>query len=411
MENRRIFLKNSGLILGLSTLSFKSFLKEDPQFEQFKFSPITLDERKVRIQKAQQIMQKEFVQAVVLDAGTSMEYFTGLRWYPSERSLLAIIPSKGDIFYVCPAFEEDRLVELNKVAGDIFTWEEHENPFELTLKKLKEKGFKKGKIAIEDKARFFISEGLKKIGKEYNFVLGDEIIVPCRSIKSAHEIELMKIASNITLKAIDYAITFLKEGVTSAQISEKIAFAHQKMGAQHDFADVNFGIASSFPHGSSKRAPLKIGDTVMVDVGCRVGGYCSDITRTFVFGKASDEQKHIWNLEKKAQEAGFAAAKLGSPCENVDFAARKVVTDAGLGPDYKLPGVPHRTGHGIGMNGHEWPYMVKNNKTLLEPGMCFSIEPTIALPGKFGVRLEDCVYMTENGPQWFSKPAEQLIEI
>lgn len=411
MYNRRNFIKNTGLFIGFSQLPFQWANGSDVEFEAYTFKPITEIERLERIEKAQQLMKKHHIKALILDAGTSMEYFTGLRWYPSERSLLAVIPVDNAPFYICPAFEEDRFNELNKVKGDVITWDEHENPFEITIQQFLKRGIRAGKIGVDDKARYFISEGLKEASKAFQFILGNDIIIPCRSIKSNHEIELMQLASNITLKAIDYAKNFLEEGISASKIAEKIAFAHQKMGAQHDFADVNFGIASSFPHGSSKRGPLKKGDTVMIDVGCRVGGYCSDITRTFVFKEASDYQKQIWDLEQKAQLAGFAAARLGDPCENVDLAARKIIIDAGLGPGYKLPGVPHRTGHGIGMNGHEWPYMVKNNKTLLEPGMCFSIEPTIAIPGKFGIRLEDCVYMTNEGPKWFSKPAEQLLII
>lgn len=406
---RRHFIKQSSF--ALMSIPFIGSSNANETFEKVVFNPISLSERTERINKATKLMQEKGIGALVLDAGTSMEYFTGLRWYPSERSMLAILTQNGNTIYICPAFEEDRLNELSKVAGETITWDEHENPFQLTIKQLHKNGIRKGKIAIEDKARFFIADGLRDSSKDFQFILGNDIIIPCRSIKSTHEIELMQIASNVTLKAIEYALPFLKEGVSAAFIAEKIAYAHQQMGAQHDFADVNFGIASSFPHGSSKRGPLLNGDTVMMDVGCRIGGYCSDITRTFVFGKASQYQKEIWELEQKAQLAGFQAAKLGVACEEVDKAARKVITDAGFGPDYKLPGVPHRTGHGIGMNGHEWPYMVKNNKTLLEPGMCFSIEPTIAIPGKFGVRLEDCVFMTEKGPKWFSQPATKLLEI
>lgn len=408
-NSRRTFIRQASF--ALLSIPFLNHSYSSAEFEKVTFTPISLAERAQRIQKAKNLMNEKGINALILDAGTSMEYFTGLRWYPSERSLLAILTNAGETFYICPAFEEDRLSELSKVPGEVITWDEHENPFQHCILQLQKRGIKKGKIGIEDKARFFIADGLRETSKDFQFILGNDIIVPCRSIKSAHEIELMQIASTITLKAIDYAIPFLKEGATAATIAEKIAFAHQQMGAQHDFADVNFGIASSFPHGSSKRGPLKYGDTVMMDVGCRVGGYCSDITRTVVFGKASDYQKQIWELEQKAQLAGFQAARLGVACEEIDFAARKVITDAGFGPGYKLPGVPHRTGHGIGMNGHEWPYMVKNNKTKLEPGMCFSIEPTIAIPGKFGVRLEDCVYMTSSGPKWFSQPATSLLEI
>lgn len=408
---RRNFIKNSSIsFLGFQILGHhlnfeKNHLEE---FQKVQFNPITRDERLNRISKAQKLMQENQIQALILDAGTSLEYFTGLKWYPSERSMLCIIPQKGEIQYICPAFEEDRFLELEKIGDQITTWEEHENPFSLCIALLKNGGFSKGNLAVEENTRFFITDGLKKSGQNFEIISGDPITIPCRLIKSSHEIALMQLANDITLKAIDYAYSFLNEGVSAKLIADKIAYAHAQMGAVHDFASVTFGLATSFPHGSNKKSPLKNGDVVMLDVGCRLGGYSSDITRTIIFGKPTDKQKFIWELEQKAQLAGFKAAQLGVACEEVDFAARKVITDAGFGPNYQLPGLPHRTGHGIGMNGHEWGNMVKGNKLPLQVGMCFSIEPTIAIPGEFGVRHEDCVYMTENGPKWFSQPSERM---
>jgi len=378
------------------------------EFQKVIFNNINKEERLTRIAKAQKLLIENNMQALVLDAGTSLDYFTGLKWYPSERSMLCMIPKTGPIQYICPAFEEDRFLELDKIGDQVATWEEHENPFSLCFKLLNKLGIKSGQLAVEEQTRFFISDGLHKASKQFKIVSGDSITIPCRLIKSKNEIELMQLANNCTLKAINYALTFLEEGVTSKFISDKIAYAHTKMGAVHDFASVTFGLATSFPHGSSKRAPLKNGEVVMLDVGCRIGGYSSDITRTVVFRKPSEKQKFIWELEHKAQLAGFKAAQIGVACEEVDFAARKVITDAGFGPNYQLPGLPHRTGHGIGMNGHEWGNMVKGNKQPLQVGMCFSIEPTIAIPGEFGVRHEDCVYMTENGPKWFTEPSSEL---
>jgi Xaa-Pro dipeptidase len=409
--DRRDFIKNSSLTwIGLSLINtpLGSWNGSFEGFEKATFKPITKEERLIRIAKAQQLLQENSIQALVLDAGTNLEYFTGLKWYPSERSMLCMIPQKGEIQYICPAFEEDRFLELDKIGDQVATWEEHENPFSLCITLLKKWRFSKGKMAVEENARFFIADGLKKAGGNFQIISGDPITIPCRLIKSKNEIELMQLANNCTLKAINYGLTFLDEGVTSKFISDKIAYAHAQMGAVHDFASVTFGLATSFPHGSSKKSPLKKGEVVMMDVGCRIGGYSSDITRTVVFGKASDKQKFIWELEQKAQLAGFKAAQLGVACEEVDFAARKVITDAGFGPNYQLPGLPHRTGHGIGMNGHEWGNMVKGNKMPLRIGMCFSIEPTIAIPGEFGVRHEDCVYMTENGPKWFTEPSSEL---
>jgi Xaa-Pro dipeptidase len=218
----------------------------------------------------------------------------------------------------------------------------------------------------------------------------------------------MQKANDVTVKAIQAGIAALTLGCTPRQIAQKITQAHTEQGASPGFASVTFGVATSFPHGSSRKQILKNGDVVMLDCGCSVGGYESDITRTIVFGEPSMKQKQIWELEKKAQQAGFEAAKLGAPAENVDYAARKVLVDAGFGPNYKMPGLPHRTGHGIGMSGHEWGNMVRGNKAPLEIGMCFSIEPTIAIPGEFGVRLEDCAYMTADGPKWFSKPSPSI---
>jgi Xaa-Pro dipeptidase len=401
---RRNFIKG-GLLA--STLSLKSSTSALTPIE---FTPISAEERKMRVAKAQKLMAEKQIQAIILDAGINMNYFTGISWHPSERSMLAIIPVKGDPFFICPAFEEDRFLEMTPAGTKVQTWEEDENPFALTTASLRKMGIQKGQIGIDEFCRFFIFDGLRKSDASFQFVSADPITIPCRIIKSAAEIALMQKANDATVKAIQAGIAALSIGCTPRQISQKIAQAHAEQGAMHGFASVTFGVATSFPHGSSRKQILKSGDVVMLDCGCSVGGYESDITRTIVFGEPSAKQKQIWDLEKKAQQAGFEAAKLGAPAENVDFAARKVLIDAGFGPDYKLPGLPHRTGHGIGMSGHEWGNMVKGNKAPLEIGMCFSIEPTIAIPGEFGVRLEDCAYMTADGPKWFSNPSPSISE-
>ena len=390
-----------------SSLSLKS---SSSAFTPIEFTPISPEERKMRVNKAQKLMAEKQIQAIILDAGINMNYFTGISWHPSERSMLAIIPVKGDPFFICPAFEEDRFLEMTPAGTKVFTWEEDENPFALTTASLRKMGIQKGQIGIDEFCRFFIFDGLRKSDASFQFVSADPITIPCRIIKSATEIALMQKANDATVKAIQAGIAALSIGCTPRQISQKIAQAHSEQGAMHGFASVTFGVATSFPHGSSRKQILKTGDVVMLDCGCSVGGYESDITRTIVFGEPSAKQKQIWDLEKKAQQAGFEVAKLGAPAENVDFAARKVLIDAGFGPDYKLPGLPHRTGHGIGMSGHEWGNMVRGNKAPLEIGMCFSIEPTIAIPGEFGVRLEDCAYMTADGPKWFSSPSKSISE-
>ena len=390
-----------------STLSLKSSTSALTPIE---FTPISAEERKMRVAKAQKLMAEKQIQAIILDAGINMNYFTGISWHPSERSMLAIIPVKGDPFFICPAFEEDRFLEMTPAGTKVQTWEEDENPFALTTASLRKMGIQKGQIGIDEFCRFFIFDGLRKSDANFQFISADPITIPCRIIKSAAEIALMQKANDATVKAIQAGIAALSIGCTPRQISQKIAQAHAEQGAMHGFASVTFGVATSFPHGSSRKQILKSGDVVMLDCGCSVGGYESDITRTIVFGEPSAKQKQIWELEKKAQQAGFEAATLGAPAENVDYAARKVLIDAGFGPEYKLPGLPHRTGHGIGMSGHEWGNMVRGNKAPLEIGMCFSIEPTIAIPGEFGVRLEDCAYMTADGPKWFSNPSPSISE-
>ena len=371
--------------------------------------PISIKEREGRIAKAQRLLAESKIEALVLDAGTTMNYFTGLRWYPSERPMLVVIPVKGDVRYICPAFEEPRLRELIKIGKDVYAWEEDESPYKLVVNAIRDSGVQSGSIAMEERVRFFIFDGIRKEGANFNYVSGDPVSVECRIIKSPAELALMQIANDITVEAIKTGISGLKEGMSPRDFSSIVASAHQKLGAVPDFAGVNFAEASAFPHGSSQPQKLKRGDIVLMDCGCMVQGYSSDISRTVVFGaEPTPRQTEIWNLEKRAQAAGFAAAQLDRPCEDVDAAARKVLTDAGFGPGYKLPGLPHRTGHGIGMDGHEWGNMVKGNKRLLKPGMCFSIEPNISIVGEFGVRLEDCVYMTENGPKWFTQPSVSI---
>ena len=327
--------------------------------------------------------------------------------------MVAVIPVKGSVSYVCPKFEEDRLEEMlamgNKIGDRTYPWEEDESPYEQIVKAIRDSGSSSGKIGMEERVRFFIADGVRKVSANFEVVSADPVTIPCRIIKSPAEIALMQIATNYTIEAMKLGFVALKEGRSPSLFSSAVAQGHQKLGARHAFALANFGPASAFPHGSSQPQVLKNGDVVLVDCGATVQGYNSDISRTIVFGaEPTARQKEIWDLEKEAQAAGFKAAQIGAPMEAVDAAARKVITDAGFGPDYKLPGLPHRTGHGIGMDGHEWGNAVRGNKKILEPGMCFSIEPNISIVGEFGVRHEDCVYMTANGPVWFSQPSPSI---
>jgi len=372
--------------------------------------PISLAERQDRIAKAQRLLAENKMDALVLDAGTGLHYFTGITWWPSERTMVAIIPAKGEVKYVCPGFEEARLREQVIIGKDVYAWQEDESPYRLIANAIKDAGIVYRTVAIEEATRFFIVNGIRKEAPDLTYVSGDPVTIPCRLIKSAAEIKLMQKANDITLAAIKHAASQLKEGMSQGELSSIIMSAQGQLGGAPDFALCLFGKASAFPHGLKEPHQLKKGDIVLMDCGCVVEGYNSDITRTIVFGEPTKRQQEIWSLEKQAQAAGFAAAKIGTPCEAVDAAARKVITDAGFGPGYKLPGLPHRTGHGIGMDGHEWGNMVKGNKLLLQPGMCFSIEPNISIVGEFGVRLEDCVYMTEQGPKWFSQPSKSISE-
>ena len=373
--------------------------------------PITLQEREARIEKAQRLLTEQKMEALILDAGTSLKYFTGISWWPSERTMVALIPAKGDIRYVCPGFEETRFRELIKIGKDVYAWQEDESPYKQISNAIKDSGILSGNIGIEERLRFFILDGIQKEASHLNYVSGNPVTMPCRMIKSSAELALMQKANDITAAAIKVGISQLHEGMTQGELSSVIEDAHNKLGGESPFALALFGESSAFPHGSIKPQTLKKGDIVLMDCGCTVENYSSDITRTIIFGaEPTKRQLEIWNLEQKSQTAGFNAAKIGVACEEVDAAARKVITDAGFGPGYKLPGLPHRTGHGIGMDVHEWGNMVKGNKQLLQPGMCFSVEPTISIPGEFGVRLEDCAYMTAEGPKWFSQPAKSISE-
>ena len=374
-------------------------------------APITVKEREARIKKAQRLLTEQKIEALILDAGTSLEYFTGISWWPSERAMVAIIPARGDTRYVCPGFEESRFRELIKIGKDVYAWQEDESPYKQIAVALKDAGIQSGNIGIEERLRFFILDGVRKEASHLNYVSGDPVTMPCRMIKSTAELALMQKSNDVTSAAIKFGISQLHEGITQAELSAIIADAQQKLGGAYGDAMVLFGESSSFPHGSIKSQTLKKGDIVLMDCVCTVESYWSDITRTIVFGaEPTKRQLEIWNLEQRAQAAGFNAAKIGAACEGVDAAARKVITDTGFGPGYKLPGLPHRTGHGIGMDVHEWGNMVKGNKQILQPGMCFSVEPTISIPGEFGVRLEDCVYMTDSGPKWFSQTAKSISE-
>jgi Xaa-Pro aminopeptidase len=369
--------------------------------------PISLDERRARIENARSLMRKNRIDAIYIEPGATMFYYTGMRWGTSERMFAMVIPARGEIAWVCPKFEEERARELIKIGEDIRTWEEDESPYKRVAEIFRDRGVRTGRVGMEERVRFFLFDGIRKAAPGLQFVSATPVTAGGRMFKSPAEIALMQRANDITIVAYKATVDNIREGMTQDEFSANCAGAFRALGVQGGVF-CSFGKYTAFPHGSSTPQKLKEGDVVLMDGGCGVEGYQSDITRTFVFGKPTQRQTDIWNLERRSQDAGFAAAKLGAPCEAVDAAARKVITDAGFGPDYKVPGLPHRTGHGIGLEGHEWTNFVRGNKTPLQPGMCFSDEPTIVIYGEFGIRLEDCLYMTEQGPKFFTKQSPSI---
>ena len=371
-------------------------------------TPIGQAERLERIEQARRLMADAGLSAIVLEPGSSLFYFTGVRWGLSERTFAAVLPARGELAWVCPAFEEARARELIPAGGEVRVWQEDESPFRLLAGILKDRGVTGGKVGIEENLRFFILDNLRRETAAIEYVSADPVTAGCRMIKSPAELALMQRAADITIAAFRATFPTLRAGMTQYDVSRNMSAALSKLGGQEPWVLVGLGAASAFPHGSIKPQQLREGDVVLIDSGCAFQGYQADITRTTVFGKPSARQTQVWNLERKAQDAAFAAARVGATCESVDAAARKVITDAGFGPGYKVPGLPHRTGHGIGLDGHEWTYLVRGNTTPLRPGMCFSDEPTIAIYGEFGIRLEDCMYITGNGPKFFSPQSESI---
>ena len=370
--------------------------------------PIRDDELLARIEKARRLMRDNGMAAMFLEHGSSMLYYTGVRWGLSERPFGVVIPVNGDLAYITPAFEEERARELIKFSNDVRVWQEDESPYKLVADILRDRGVATGKVGFEERLRFFIADGIRQVAPQLEFAIATPVTAGCRMIKSPAEIALMQRANDITIAAYRASFPSLRDGMKQGEMGRILSAAFTRLGGEGGGALVLFGVSSAFPHGTTRPAALKEGDVVLIDGGCAVEGYASDITRTTVLGKPSQRQRDVWDVEKRAQTAAFNAAKVGATCESVDAAARKVITDAGFGPDYRLPGTPHRTGHGIGLDGHEWTNFVRGNTTLIQPGMCFSDEPTIVIPGTFGIRLEDCLYVTESGPRFFSEQSPSI---
>jgi len=372
--------------------------------------PITREERQQRQERARQRMKENGLDAIVLMTGTSLQYFAGIRWWGGERMFALVLPASGNAFYVCPGFEEGRAREQIKNAPegehpDVRIWQEDESPYQRLAQGLQDRGMATGTIGLEETIRFVFCEGMSKAASQAKLVSATPVTAGCRMTKSPHEIALMRLASEVTLAAYEATYRAIKDGMTQPQVQDLVQKSHEQLGFTGG-ADVQVGEFSAFPHGSVTPQVVHEGTIVLMDGGCAVEGYESDITRTFVLGKASDKMKSVFEIVHRAQSAALAAAKPGAECGSVDAAARKVVTDAGYGPDYKY--FTHRLGHGLGMDGHEWPYLVRGNPVKLQANITTSNEPGIYIRGEFGVRLEDDMHVTENGAVLFTPQSPSL---
>ncbi|MDQ2710744.1 MAG: Xaa-Pro peptidase family protein [Acidobacteriota bacterium] len=371
--------------------------------------PISREEREARIARAQQLMTEHEMDAILLAGGTSLSYFTGMRWGNSERLFAALIPAKGKAFCVCPSFEEERAKEqLNRgplEGADVLTWHEDESPYRQVAARLKSLSHSSTVLGIEERTPWVFSEGVSTAAPTLRLVSATPVTAGCRMIKSEHELQLMSIANQATLKVYEAVYHALQPGMTQADASAFISAGYARVGFRGE-ASVEVGPYSALPHGSTTPQTIRENMIVMIDDGCLVEGYNSDITRTFVLGKATDKMKRAFEIVKRAQSAALAAARPGVECQAVDAAARSVIIDAGFGPGYSF--FSHRVGHGIGLDGHEWPYLVRGNRLPLQSHMTFSDEPGIYIRGEFGMRLEDDMHITDDGAQLFTPQSPSL---
>ncbi|WP_417319411.1 M24 family metallopeptidase [Emcibacter sp.] len=372
-------------------------------------SPVSEAEYTERLATAQRLMKEHGLKAVFLNAGSNMTYFTGTPWYASERMVGVILPAEGAPEYIAPVFEIGTLEDFMTVRGPVNGWQEHESPYALFGDVLRRMGIENGAVGLDESSSFFIFDGLRAEAPAYDYVNAKPVTAGCRMHKSEAELALMQRAKDMTMQVHKAAARILRPGISTLEVTDFIDRAHKQVGASgSSFCIVLFGEATAYPHGVKDPQHLKEGDMVLIDTGCRLQGYNSDITRTYVYGEPTARQREVWQHEKDAQMAAFEAAQIDTPCGQVDIAARRSLEASGYGPDYKAPGLVHRTGHGIGLDIHEWPYLVRSDETPLAPGMCFSNEPMISIPGEFGVRLEDHFYMTEDGPCWFTQPSPSI---
>ena len=368
--------------------------------------PITPQERQARLAKVQGLMREQSVAALLVESGSTLEYFTGIHWWTSERVTAAVIAASGQVMIVTPFFESPSIGEMLQVPGEIRPWQEDESPFELISKCVDVTGG--GPLAVDANVRFFVTDAVAKASRGRPVIPGSELVRACRMIKSQAELALMQLANDITLAAIRHVHASIQLGMQTADLSRLIADATVALGGGYDFSLALLNEASAFPHGSKLVQTVREGSVILVDCGCTVHGYQSDISRSWIFGEPTARQREVWKMVKRGQEVALETAKIGIPVGNIDKAVRAFYEANGWSKNYALPGLSHRTGHGIGMDGHESPYLVRSDTTALAAGMCFSDEPGLYIPGEFGIRLEDCWHMTAQGPKLFTPLARSI---
>ena len=370
--------------------------------------PIGRAELDARLGRARALCARAGAGAVLITAGASLRYFTGVAWGATERLVALLLPVDGDAVMICPAFERGSLVASLSIEATLALWQEDESPAARVASLLAARGI--DSVALDPMLPFSTFDDLRRAAPALRCVSAQPVVDGCRGRKSQAELALLRYAKQLTLEVHRRAARILRAGITTGEVRRFIDAAHRACGADNgsSFCAVQFGVATAYPHGVPGEQTLADDDLVLIDTGCQINGYNSDITRTYVYGEPSPEHRRIWAIEHEAQAAAFAAVRPGVPCEAIDAAARAVLERHGLGPDYALPGLPHRTGHGIGLSIHEGPYLVRGDTTPLAPGMCFSNEPMIVLPDTFGVRLEDHFYVTDTGAAWFTEPSPSL---
>ena len=372
-------------------------------------SPIDAAEHGARLAKLQGLMQQQGTGAMLIESGSALQYFTGIHWWRSERTTAALVPAQGAVVVVTPAFEEPSIRETLRVPAEVRAWKEDESPFALLAAAWRDQG-RAGPLAIEPTTRYFILEQVASSAgaARPDLVPGDDLVRACRMVKSSSELALMQAANNVTMAALRHTHGQIRPGMQAKEVPGLVVEATEQLGGSHEFTLVLLNEASAYPHGSIKPQQVRAGSVILIDTGCSVHGYQSDISRSWVYGEISARQRELWDTVKRGQELALETAKIGVAAGKVDQAVRAFYEQKGWSRDYGLPGLSHRTGHGIGMDVHEAPYLVRNDTTPLQPGMCFSNEPGLYVPGEFGIRLEDCWYMTESGPKLFTPLAHSI---